>query len=115
MPEDTPIACSLSAGELSDRLAEARALGRSSLVSRGEDGALRFRGDPDTRARLEAIVAAESRCCPFLSFDLREEAGSLVLRIDAPEAALPVARDLADAFTTLAVQQALSPGGGRRR
>ena len=99
MPGDTPIACSLSADELTDRLAEIRSLGRRSLVSSAEDGALRFRGDRDTRARLEAIIAAESRCCSFLSFELREEAGDLVLRIDAPDDAHAIRRDLAHAFS----------------
>lgn len=98
MPEDTVIACSLSADYLTERLAEVRALGQASLLSRSEDGELRFRGDPDTRARLEAIVAAEARCCSFLAFELREDAGTLVLRIDAPGDARPIARELADAF-----------------
>ena len=99
MPEDQPIACTLSADELSDRLAEVRAVGRRSLISRGADGTLRFRGDADTVARLEAIIAAESRCCSFLTFGLRQHAGELVLTIEAPDTGRPVAQNLADAFT----------------
>lgn len=98
MPNDSPIACTLNADELTGRLAEVRALGASSLISSGEDGALRFRGDADTRARLGAIIAAESRCCSFLTFALREDEGDLVLWINAPKEGRSVAQDLADAF-----------------
>jgi MerR family copper efflux transcriptional regulator len=98
MNKDVPIACSLDADELPKRLAELQAIGRDALLSVDPDGVLRFRADESIRARLEAIVAAESRCCPFLSFDLREQAGELLLWIRAPEDAEPLASDLAGAF-----------------
>lgn len=50
------------------------------------------------RRRLEAIIAAESRCCSFLSFQLREHPGELLLSIDAPEGAEPVVAELVSAF-----------------
>ena len=98
MDRDAPIACSLSNDELPERLAELEAIGRDALLSVSPDGALRFRADPAIRARLEAVIAAESRCCSFLNFDLREQAGELVLRIGAPEGAEPLAFDLVNAF-----------------
>ena len=98
MNPDTPIACSLSADELPSRLAEMSAIGADALSSVGADGTLRFRADAPTRERLEAIIAAESRCCSFLSFDLREDAGELALTIVAPDGAQPIAADLAAAF-----------------
>ena len=98
MASDTPIACSLGAAELPARLAEIRSIGRSSLLSADEDGELRFRDDPETRARLAAIVEAESRCCSFLRFELTERDGELLLRIDAPDEARPIARELSRAF-----------------
>ena len=61
-------------------------------------GTLRFRANGDTRARLEAIVAAEAECCPFLNMDLREEAGALVLEIRAPQGAEPVVAEMVSAF-----------------
>lgn len=94
------IACSLSAAELPGRLAEISAVGKDALLSVSSDGALRFRADETTRRRLEAIIAAESLCCPFLSFDLGEYAGALVLTIDAADGAEPLARDLVDAFAS---------------
>jgi len=98
MSTDIPIACSLSPAELSGRLEEISAVGRDALISVGPDNALRFRPDPGIRARLDAIVAAEARCCSFLSFDLREDAGDLVLTIAAPADAEPLATELADTF-----------------
>jgi hypothetical protein len=95
---DPQIACSLSADELPKRLAEMAAIGKDSLVSVSPEGVLRFRGDRATRERLEAIIAAESACCSFLGFDLRGEAGELVLTVTAPEGAEPLAFDLANAF-----------------
>ena len=61
MDPETPIACSLSSDELPARLAELGAIGRDALLSVSPDGALRFRADPGIRARLEAVIAAESR------------------------------------------------------
>ena len=80
MSSDLPIACSLDAGELPRRLAEIGAIGRDALRAVDPGGVLRFESDPTTRARLEAVVAAESECCPFLALELREEAGELLAR-----------------------------------
>ena len=98
MSSDTPIACSLNAEELPLRLAEIRALGADALLEMDGGGALRFRNDETTRARLEEIIAAESECCPFLAFDLRATADALELLITAPEGAEALADELVDAF-----------------
>jgi hypothetical protein len=98
MTPETSIACSLSAADLPRRLAQMSAIGRDALLSVSHEGAMRFRNDDTTRERLEAIVAAESECCSFLSFELAERSGELVLTITAPEGAEPVARDLVAAF-----------------
>ena len=98
MSSDTPIACSLNAEELPRRLAEIRAIGADALLDVDGGDALRFRNDEATRARLEEIVAAESECCRFLSFDLRATGDELELRITAPEGAEDLAGELADAF-----------------
>jgi hypothetical protein len=96
---DLPIACSLSADELPQRLAEIGAIGRTALRSVEPDGVLRFGGDPSTRNRLEAVIAAESECCRFLTFHLREDGGELLLSIRGPDDAKPLVRELIDAFT----------------
>jgi hypothetical protein len=60
---------------------------------------LRFDPDAEIRTRLEAIVAAESRCCAFLTLRIDDKPDALVLTIDAPDGAEPVLADLVDAFT----------------
>jgi hypothetical protein len=95
---DLPLACSLDAEALEDRVAEIRALGRDALVAVEPDGVLRFRATPETRRRLERIIAAEAECCAFLNLDLREEHGELRLSVTAPGDAEPVAAGLVEAF-----------------
>jgi hypothetical protein len=90
-----PVACLLTGPELEQRLAEISAAGRDA-VRVGDE--LHFPADATTRERLEAIIAAESRCCAFLSFDLRESGDELALRISAPAEAEPIAAELRDAF-----------------
>jgi hypothetical protein len=97
MADETPIACTLSADRRAARLAEIDALGRDALIG-ASDGTLRLRNDPAVRARLVAIVAAESRCCPFLDLELSQEGAELRLAISAAAGAEPVARELAAAF-----------------
>ncbi|MDO8213191.1 hypothetical protein [Conexibacter sp. CPCC 206217] len=103
MPTRTPIACSLSATELPKRLAEMEAIGADALLTADRTpttARLRFRASDDTRERLAAIVTAESRCCAFLNFDLRDDAGAIVLTIASPadDAARLMLDELADAF-----------------
>lgn len=86
--KDLPMACTLGAGDLEQRLAEIAKLGSERLISHDADGdrqLLRFRSDADTRQRLEQIVAAESECCSFLDLALSEEDGGLLLSIAAPD------------------------------
>ena len=107
-PQSTPlaIACSLTAAEMPARLGEIAALGEAALLDvQVLDGhaTLRFAASNDTRSRLEAITAAESRCCGFMTFDLRDAGTELVLRIDAPDDAQLVLGELAAAFVPAAV------------
>ena len=101
MPDRNPIACSLSSGDLQRRLGEIARLGAESLVAHeleGDRHVLRFRESAETRQRLEAIVAAEAECCPFLDMHLREEAGAVVLEIRATQEAAPMVAELVSAF-----------------
>ena len=96
------IACSLTAPELSRRLEEISALGHAALldVRRAPGRAeLRFSGAPEVRGRLDAIAAAESECCGFLTLTVTDERDAVVLSIDAPEEADPVLSDLVAAFS----------------
>jgi hypothetical protein len=102
MNPDTPIACTLDAQELKQRLAEISAVGGEALrdvqASRGR-AVLRFTPGDETRKRLAAIVAAEARCCGFLNLDLRDVANATLMTISAPAGAELVLDDLVAAFS----------------
>jgi hypothetical protein len=101
MNEVRPVACSLGAAALEQRVAAIADVGAASLVSRTTtDGRhlLRFRAGGQTRRRLEGILAAEAECCPFLDLALMEEDGGLVLSIAAPDGGEETATALAGAF-----------------
>jgi len=86
-----PIACSLDAEQLAERRRWASRLADDALIDARptRDGvAGRFR--PDALDDLRRLVAAESACCPFMSFDIEEGADSVLLRVGAP----PEARQL---------------------
>lgn len=105
MAKELPVVCSLSAGDLDQRLAAIGELGAESLIDhRREDGRhlLRFRSDARTREWLEDIVRAEPECCAFLDLDLTEGCCELTLSVVAPEAGQATADGFAAAF-----------GGGR--
>jgi hypothetical protein len=99
--EHAPIACSLGEGDLLARRQRLAELGRTSFL--GADGGggrhrLRFRGDPGTRAALEAIVVAEGECCPFLELSIGESGGEMTLSIEAAEGGEEIADALAASF-----------------
>jgi hypothetical protein len=80
-----PIACTLTADELRGRIAEARELGERALVGlevADRRAVLRFNGE---RERVDALVTAESRCCSFLAFDVKQHGGEVELEILTPE------------------------------
>jgi hypothetical protein len=101
MTTELPIACSLSAGDLNDRLAEIAGVGRDALLETelaGDDATLHFADGPGVRQRLDRIVAAESECCAFLTMAIRAERDALALTISVPEGAEIVLQELVDAF-----------------
>ena len=101
MPPDLPIACTLTAAELPERLAEMRDVGRAALIDAracGPRAELRFAAGAGVRDRVEAIVAAEAQCCAFLTMHVTEEPDTVVLAIDGPEGAELVVSELVGAF-----------------
>jgi hypothetical protein len=101
MTEALPIACSLDADDLEQRLAAIAELGAESLLGHETEGPrhlLRFRSVAATRKRLEEIVAAEAACCAFLDLKLEERGQELVLSIEGPAEAQPMADGLAATF-----------------
>jgi hypothetical protein len=90
---DQPIACTLTPDGMTARLALIDALAADGLLQRSptESGMrVRLLDRPDIEQRTRELVAAESKCCAFLEFDLRRENGDLLLDISGPEDARPV-------------------------
>ena len=92
-PPDIPIACTLDAREYAGRTAElaalaARALRRREPTPTGER--LVFADTPEIERELRAVIAAEARCCAFLTMGLRGSDDGLVLDVDGPRDARPV-------------------------
>ena len=71
--QSLPVACSLTPEEMRERQASLipalleRAL---SIAPSGEGYQLQFKSDATAMRLIADVIAAESRCCPFLQFDL---------------------------------------------
>jgi|SRR5687768_6804053 hypothetical protein len=90
---DLPIACTLTPDGLTARLALIDELAADGLLDRTATDAglrVRLRDTPAIEQRTRELVAAESKCCAFLDFQLGREDGDLVLDISGPEDARPV-------------------------
>ena len=88
MPE-----CSLAAAELEERLRRFKQLTASALLESSPTPAgvrLRLRADAAVRRELDALIAAEAECCPFLSFRVDQDAAAIRLDIDGPPDARPL-------------------------
>lgn len=87
-----PIACTLDAGAMPDRLAAWQTildLARARTAT--DDGGLRLEFD-DTLAlgELTRLVEAEQRCCAFFSFAITVDARGIALEVRAPDDASEV-------------------------
>jgi hypothetical protein len=101
MPIELPIACSLSANDFATREVEIAELGRAALLDARQDGVhavLRFAAGDGVRERVDAFVAAESSCCPFLTMRVADEPDVVRLSIDAPADAEVILGELVEAF-----------------
>ena len=94
-----PIVCTLTSGDLRDRLGLLQALTAEALVDYDRDGlVLTLRYAPDAVERVRALVASERHCCAFLSFDIQEQSDVVVVTITAPENARDAADELFEQF-----------------
>jgi hypothetical protein len=90
---DLPIVCTLTPNGLTDRLALIDALAADGVLARTPTASgirVRLRDTPDIERRTRELVAAESQCCAFLSFELGRDDGDLVLDVSGPEEARPM-------------------------
>jgi hypothetical protein len=82
-----PIACSLDAAGLEDRIAEWRAFARDVVVDAEYEGtAARFllTSDDGTLARAASLSQREKECCPFFEFAIELEPSARWLRVSVP-------------------------------
>jgi len=95
-----PIACTLTPGDLQERLGLIRALAAEALWGHDRNGlALTLRYAPHAVERVRAMVANEQHCCAFLTFDVREQPDIVHVTITAPENARDAVDELFDQFT----------------
>jgi hypothetical protein len=90
---EIPIACTLTPDGMTARRVLIEALAADGLLDRTTtDTGMRVRllDRPDVERRTRELVAAESRCCAFLDFQLGRDDGDLVLDISGPEDARPM-------------------------
>lgn len=100
---DTPIACTLGAGNLKDRLdwiAELNA--RALRSSQRDDLTLVLDYAPYAIDDVRWMVAGEQACCAFLTFDIAERPDLVRLTITAPETAREAAETLFEPFAARA-------------
>jgi hypothetical protein len=83
---ETPIACTLDADSMPDRIAAWNAtLGRVRARTPTPDGGRRLELDQSVdAAQLAALVVAEQQCCQFLSFTITVDHRGTALEVRAP-------------------------------
>ena len=86
-PEQTPIACALSAGDRADRDGQIDQLFAQSTETRELADGYAFRFPEDRAVHLLEVVERERRCCQFFTFELIFEpnAGPIWLRVRGSE------------------------------
>jgi hypothetical protein len=88
--EDVPIACTLDAAAIPERMAAWQAMLAQATAREAIAGGVRvrFADDVDVPA-LAGLAAAEQRCCAFFTFRLTLD-GEIALEVTAPDDARPV-------------------------
>jgi len=100
---DHPVACSLDARYLKERLAWIAGLNAKSLKSSRRDGrTIILDYDHGAIDDVCKMVAGERECCPFLQFEIKVERDAVRLSILAPQEGAEAADALFDAFATRA-------------
>ena len=88
VPVEIPIACTLEAGAMPDRLAEWASVLEGATRWTAIDGGVRIELGPGVDVGdLGRLIGAEQHCCAFLRFVLSVDADGVVLEVRAPELA----------------------------
>ncbi len=80
------VACSLESSSFETRAAEWREVGRHALRRSVETGRVTasYPRDDQLARRLSALIQAESQCCPFLVFEMRERDDRIEVEVTFP-------------------------------
>ncbi|KAA1428777.1 hypothetical protein [Nocardioides antri] len=84
-----PVACDLTPDDGQERLRRWQRLvqlGRATAALQGELLAVRFHAEPGVKEELEALAAAERRCCSYLTWTVASQADSVTLLVTADSA-----------------------------
>lgn len=100
-PLNAPIACTLKASSLKERLESIATLNASALrVARRDDLNLILDYERAAADDVQRMVEAEKTCCAFLAFDLKDVGDRLRLTITAPPEAREAAEMLFEPFAS---------------
>lgn len=96
MKKSVPIACTLDAGAMPDRLADWKAvLDRARVRTTADDGATRVEFGDDVRVgELAELAAAEQHCCAFFSFAITVDQRGVALEVRVPDGAEEIVNSL---------------------
>jgi hypothetical protein len=100
--EPVPVACTLGAGDLADRVERWKAVAASAAGERSatEHGVrLSFTAGPGVADELRELAALEGECCSFAVWTVREDGTQVLVEVggDSPEGVTAV-RELFAAF-----------------
>lgn len=105
-----PVACTLSAGDHSERLKWIAELNGSALLSYRQEGCfLELDYAPTAIESVRRFIRQEQECCAFLRFDLKETSLALRVTVEAPKDT----PDAAAAIFAPLLTGAVSPGSHR--
>lgn len=81
----TPV-CTLAPDDLTERITAWHSLTARALHRTASPGRVvaTYANDADTAALLDRLVAAESECCPFLTFDVRAHGDTITVELRHP-------------------------------
>ena len=97
--DQQPIACTLTAGDLRDRLGWIATPNRDALLGHDRaDLTLRLRYAPQAVQHVRSLMRQEQACCAFLSFEMHEQPGEVTLTVKAPEQARAAIDELFEPF-----------------
>jgi MerR family transcriptional regulator, copper efflux regulator len=90
MAKTTPVACTLTPAELAAQAERWHRLIAQAMTERAEtsDG-LRICFRPEAEEELRALVTAETECCPWATWTVEPDAGTIVLDVRSTAEGVP--------------------------